>query len=139
MFAKGFVKGRKKAPSNKDLKAMGTLIDLPTDRFNKNQFSTINSENKPLYPAPYMQTNVSGTDKYAAAHSLPLPQAPKEPVHGSLGGSRMISKPARVTVDLSPYGAPKGTSGVTGHPLSHPFKHSVRQFGSVSKLRSGLR
>ena len=138
MFTRGFNRGRKKV-SDADIKAMATLVDLPTARYNQAQLSTSHSENKALYPDPNIAMNASGSDKYAAAHGLPGIKPPREPLMGLRGGARPLSKPARVTTDLSPYGAPKGTSGVTGHSLAHPFKHSIRQFGSSSKLRSGLR
>lgn len=106
-------------------------------RVNTAQYSTFESENKPLYPSPNIGTNVSGSDKVAAVGALALPKAPKETVRGALGGAKTNTKPARVTTDLGPYGAPKGASGVTGVANTHPFQKSIGHFGK--KPRMGLK
>lgn len=82
-----------------------------------------------------------------AMSGLPAaPQAPKAPTRGLRTGLKQMSAPKRVTPDLSPYGAPKGASGVTGVSNSHPFQHSYGKFGrrpraalkSFTRLKRGF-
>jgi len=116
MFTKGFKKKKDAA------------------RINTAQFSELESENKPLYPAPNIIQNVSGADKYAAA--MPGFQPNKAPLQGSHGGLKSLSGPARVTTDLGNYGAPKGAVGVTGVSNTKPFQRAIGKFGR--KARMGL-
>lgn len=129
-----FLKGLKK-------KIKGGDCSIPG---NTAQLSTMESENKVLYPSPNTRTNISGSDKFAAA--TPVLQPPKEPIRGLNSGIKPMAVSARVTPDMGSYGAPKGTSGVTGISNSQPFQHSYGKFGrrprqaikSITRLRRGL-
>lgn len=117
-FAKGFKKVKK-----------------DTARYNTAQMSTMESENKPLYPAPNIIQNMQGSDKVAAA-GMPGAQPTKAPLQGAKGGLRVLNGPSRVTTDMGPYGAPKGAAGVTGVSNTNPFQRAIGKFGK--KTRMGL-
>jgi hypothetical protein len=103
-----FAKGFKKKVSDK--------VDK-TFRVNTAQYSTLQSENQQLYPSPNTSTNVSGSDKYAAAMGL-----------------AQGAKPARVTPQAGPYGAPMGAVGVTGTSVTKPFQNAMGKFGKKPRL-----
>ena len=89
-FAKGFNKARRA----KIAKDSGTV--------NTAQYSTMDSENKAMYPAPNTMQNVSGSDKVAfqmPTIKAPVLKAPAAPQNllGAKGGLKpSLGKPARV-------------------------------------------
>lgn len=121
MFTKGFKKKQKREADQDEQTPANEMMNGPALR------------------------NVSGSDKVAAAGGSLL-QAPKAPSNGMRAGLKTMSSPKRVTPDLSPYGAPKGASGVTGVSNSHPFQHSYGKFGrrprqalkSFTRLKKGM-
>ena len=114
MFAKGFCKKTRKKKEDPDASDKAALDpSLP-------------------YPSPNTSMNVSGSDKVAA--SMPGLQPPKEPLMGERGGHKPLSKPARVTTQMSTYGAPKGAVGVTGVSNTKPFARAMGNFGQKPRL-----
>jgi len=101
---------------------------------NTAQYSTLDSENKPLYPAPNIIQNISGSDKVAS--TMPGFQPGASKLTGEKHGLKDISAPVRKTKDIGPYGAPKGAVSDVGTSITRPFAKAIGQFGE--RHRFGL-
>lgn len=141
MFTTGFLK----IASPKKHKRRQISSDEDKGYVNAAQLSTMESENKPLYPAPNTMQNVSGSDKVAfAMPKMPAMKAPamKAPVApklkiGPLGGAKSMSTPARVTPTIKPLNPPPGATGVLGTSFAARKREGFGHFGH--NTRKGLK
>lgn len=153
-----FLNGRKNIPnfSNVDTEKNPSLLSKTAKKKKTttfmNGFKATNQTSFPdtnplrLYPGPDQPWNISGSDKVAAAAPAFKPMEPPNVPKSSNPTLKTLATPKRVTPDLGPYGAPKGTSGVTGVANTHPFQKSFGHFGhkprqalkSITRLKRGM-